>query len=387
MSLKKFFLFGVLAFIFLQINAQTIWENPNAQVYPYLQRMAQKGLVPLDDIVQPIPRSEIIATLLILQKSKSILSATEQLELAFYLKEYSFGTKLMKDSSTISLLAKDNYKRWRTFSIESSDFNINADPIIGAKFITGSGKSVKQVSNGIQLWGNVGKHWGFQLYYRDYTETGDVRNYYTVNGNNFSREESNTGIIVVGVNNDHKVNYSEVRANISYTFKKGSISFGKDRLLWGFGESGKIVLSERAPSYPLVRFDYHPLNWLRFNYMHAWLNSNLLDSNKTYNTYTGGVSGDVRVNNISKFMASHSIQFIPTKGLTIAIGESIIFSDKHDPGFLIPINLFKVYDNNKSNYVINAGSNGQYFFQVSSRNQLKNTHIYGSMFIDELRLS
>jgi len=387
MSFKTFFLFCAFAFAVLQTNAQTIWENPNAQVYPYLQRMAQKGLIQLDDIIEPISRTSILNALNELGKSKSVLSSKEKVELDFYIKEYSFNTKLQNDSSTISLLAKDIYKRWRTLSVESKDFNLNIDPIVGAKLISGSGKSINQVSNGIQLWGSIGKRLGFQLYYRDYTETGAVRNYYKVNGNNFTREESTTGVIVVGVNNDKKINYSEVRANITYNFNKGSISFGKDRLLWGFGEAGRIVLSERAPTYPLIRLDYSPFNWLRFNYVHAWLNSNLLDSNKTYSTYTGGVSGDVRVNTISKYMATHSIQFIPTKGLTIAIGESIIFSDKHDPGFLIPINIFKVYDNNRSNYVINAGSNGQYFFQLSSRNQLKNTHIYASMFIDEIRIS
>jgi hypothetical protein len=83
-------------------------------------------------------------------------------------------------------------------------------------------------------------------------------------------------------------------------------------------------------------------------------------------------------------MATHSLIFKPTKGLDIAIGESIVYSDKLDVGFFIPINLFKIYDNNRSNYNIRAGSNGQYFLQVSSRNHLKNTHMYGSLFIDEI---
>jgi hypothetical protein len=58
-----------------------------------------------------------------------------------------------------------------------------------------------------------------------------------------------------------------------------------------------------------------------------------------------------------------------------------------DPGFLIPINLFKFYDNNRSNYLIEAGSNGQYFFSINSRNQIKNTHLYGTLFIDEIKVS
>ena len=75
------------------------------------------------------------------------------------------------------------------------------------------------------------------------------------------------------------------------------------------------------------------------------------------------------------------------KGLNLAIGESIVYSDKMDLGFLIPINLFKFYDNNRSNYLIEAGSNGQYFFSINSRNQIKNTHIYGTLFIDEIKVS
>ena len=121
--------------------------------------------------------------------------------------------------------------------------------------------------------------------------------------------------------------------------------------------------------------------------MHAWLNSNLIDSMRTYNTWTGGVSGDIRVRYISKFLVTHSIKVTPMKGLDLALGESMVYSDKLDVGFLIPINFFKVYDNNRSNYLINAGSNGQIFMQASSRNQIKKTHLYTTVFIDEIRLT
>ena len=69
------------------------------------------------------------------------------------------------------------------------------------------------------------------------------------------------------------------------------------------------------------------------------------------------------------------------------LGESVIYSDQLDPGFMIPINLYKIYDDLRSNYRINAGANGQYFLQVNSRNQIKNTHFYGSLFIDEIRVA
>jgi hypothetical protein len=49
--------------------------------------------------------------------------------------------------------------------------------------------------------------------------------------------------------------------------------------------------------------------------------------------------------------------------------------------------VFKAYDQISSRYRINSGSNGQFFFQASSRNHLKGMHAYTTLFIDEIRSS
>lgn len=390
MKNKLRFTLFVLVFNFVAqyASAQTIWENKNVEAHAYLARMAQKGFIQFNDIIQPIERNTIATKLNQLYQEKERLTSIELKELEFYLQEYK--QDMATDSlikNEIGFFVKDAYQRPRMFFIHTKDFSMNLDPNVSTSFIGGSGQSITQVSNGLNLWGKVGKKWGYQILYRDVTELGTVQKYYTVNKLDFRRQDPKTGIILVGINDAKKINHSDVRATINYSFKNGSISFGKDQIVWGYGENGRIVLSDRAPSFPLIRFDYNPIKWMRFNYFHGWLNSEIVDSTKTYPTYNGGVSGDVRIINRQKFIASHTLQFNLKKGLDIAIGESIIYSDQLDPGFLIPINLFKIYDNNKSNYLINAGSNGQYFLQVSSRNQLKNTHIYGSLFIDEIRLT
>jgi hypothetical protein len=191
----------------------------------------------------------------------------------------------------------------------------------------------------------------------------------------------------VGAQNTNSINYTDIRASLNYKFKNGNISVGKDNILWGYGENGNIILSNKVPSYPYVRLDYNPINWLSFNYTHAWLNSNITDSSLSYLNNSGRLENDERILFVEKFMATHSIQITPLKGLNLAIGESIIYSDKIDPGFLIPVNLFKFYDNNRSNYLIEAGSNGQYYFSINSRNQIKKTHLYGTLFIDEIKVS
>jgi hypothetical protein len=338
--------------------------------------MAQKGFIEYNDLIKPINRVHVLNALNVLKQKDTSLNKIEKQELTFYLQEY---TRPLKEQ--ISLFKKDQNKRWRAGAIVSNDFELYIDPVLGINNFTGTGKNIQQLSNGFELWGTAGKNKniGYQVYYRDYTETGTVNN-------NFREESHTPGYIIVGAKYN-KINYTNIRANINYSFKKGNISLGKDNLIWGYGENSNIVLSNKAPSYPYLRLDYKPLSWLSFNYTHAWLNSNIADSGLSYLTNSERLGNDARIVFVSKFLATHSIIINPMKGLDIALGESIVYSDKMDPGFLIPINLFKFYDNNRSNYLIEAGSNGQYFLSLSSKNQIKNTHVYTSLFIDEIRVS
>jgi hypothetical protein len=374
---KLFFTFHFILAFSVSAITQNIWENSNSEVQPFLYRMAQKGFIEYNDLIKPINRVHVLNNLNILKQKDTSLNIIEKQELNFYLQEYNSPAK-----EQISLFKKDQNKRWRASAIVSNDFEFYIDPLLGINNYSGSGKNIKQLSNGFELWGTAGKNknLGYQVYYRDYTETGTVNNNY--------REESATpGNILIGAKSDNKINYTDIRANINYSFRKGNISFGKDNLVWGYGENSNIVLSNKALSYPYIRLNYKPLKWLNFNYTHAWLNSNIADSSLSYFTNSGRIDNDFRLVFVQKYLATHSIEVEAMKGLNIAIGESIVYSDKMDPGFLIPINLFKFYDNNRSNYLIEAGSNGQYFLSVSSRNQIKNTHLYSTLFIDEIKVS
>jgi hypothetical protein len=362
------------------ITAQNVFENNQSEVYSYLSRIAQKGLINFDDLIQPISRKEISSKLEELSNKDSLLNKIEKEELYFYIKE--FGINILPTFDKIFFIKKDEKKRWRAFKSVNELFEINTDPIIGYKKITGSDRNITQLSNGFNIWGTIGKNknWGYSVYYRDYTENGTIQK-------NTRNESSEQNVVLIGTRNDNTINFSEIRAQINYGWKNGTISFGKDNLNWGYGENGKIVLSQRAPSYPLIRLDFNPITWIHFNYTHAWLNSNITDSSVSYFTQSARIANDFRTNYIQKFMATHSLQVEPFKGLFLSIGESIIYSDKLDPGFLLPVNLFKFYDNNRSNYQIEAGSNGQYFIGFNSRNQIKKTQLYGTLFIDEIKVS
>lgn len=373
--MKRTVLFAILLFSVRMASAQAIWENHRHEVYPYLYRMAQKGLIEFNDVAKPLSRQDIYRSLAQLENAS--LSALEKKELAFYLQE--FKPLIWGDSTSVRFAKKDANGRLRFLSIGSKDFEMHVDPLLSAGYVSGSAGSFRQVSNGVQFWGKA-KRFGFQLYYRDVTETG-------TGIDTFRKESPEQGVVRIGNSSDRLQNFSDLRGHLSYSWKNGSISFGKDQFIWGYGENGRMVLSDRAPAYTYLRFDYRPFKWMHFQQIHGWLNSNIIDSARTYGTGTTGVYNDMRMIYRSKFLAHHAITFLPLKGLSVSLGESVVYSDKWDPVFMLPFMIYKIYDNNNSAYNINAGSNGQIFAQVSSRNHIPKTHLYTTLFIDEIRIS
>lgn len=380
--LKKIFLLTTLVFILFtnRLVSQVVWEDPNSEVYHFLYRMAQKGLIRYDDNIRPLSRVYLAACLDSLESRSNQLSEIEIKELRFYQRDFTDQRSFLQNTSTEkkSLFSKDPYHRWRSISVSSGSFILRVDPVLSAATISGSGKQVTRYSSGFNLYGYANKHWGFFLSYNDVNEKGNgidtLRNF-----------TSEPGIVTKIASNGKSHNFSELRGGISYSWNNGSISLGQDRLTWGYGENGHIVLSAKAPAYPYIRLDYQPLPWLSFHYTHAWLQSGILDSARTYRTgYTA--YGGVRELFVRKFMAQHSLRIGLTKGVDLAIGESVVYSDELNIGYLIPVSFFKIYDNLINSNRINNGSNGQIFAQISSRNNLRNTHLYGTLFIDEIRL-
>ena len=362
-----------------KLQSQLVWENPNSEIYNYLYRMAQKGLIRFDDQVRPLSRIYLENCLDSLETKTSLLSVVEKKELQFYQREFSDRHAIKQSDTVVSskFFKKDTYNRWRAMTFTGKDFVMRIDPIITAATIQGSGRNITQTSSGFNLYGYAGKHWGYYISFNDVSEAGpgiDTLRQFT----------PATGIVGKIASNGKSHNFSELRGGISYSWANGSVSFVHDQLLNGYGENGRIILSSKSPAYPYIRLDYKPMSWLSFNYTHAWLNSNILDSSRTYPTGTGTFGGQ-RNFYIQKFMVQHSLRFTPTRGLDVTLGESMVYSDRLNVGYFIPILFFKAYDNLANNNNINAGSNSQLFIQVSSRNNLPKTHLYGTLFIDEIR--
>jgi len=47
-----------ILFLYSTISAQTVWENSNSEIYPFLNRLSQKGLIDFQDLIRPVSRQK-----------------------------------------------------------------------------------------------------------------------------------------------------------------------------------------------------------------------------------------------------------------------------------------------------------------------------------------
>lgn len=179
-----------------------------------------------------------------------------------------------------------------------------------------------------------------------------------------------------------KKDYSEARGGLVYSWNTGSIGIVKDHFIWGNNYNGSNIFSGHTPSFAHLKLHLKPTQWLEINYLHGWLASEVVDSAASYS-----LLNDTRRVYANKFIAANLITIQPWKKLHLSIGNSIIYSDGNvNATYLIPILFYKSADHSYNGSKNSAGHNTQMFFDISSR-QIKNTHLYTSIFIDEISVS
>lgn len=379
--IKVFFILTFYSVTFSQV----VYEPLGSDVYSFLSRLSQKGIIELDDQIRPLSRKYIAEKLSLLKQDTNKLTSLEVEELNFYLTDFGRELDLLNntkvDKEKISSISKDFYGRYRLFSYRDNLFSFNLSPIIGAEIGSRDNERLIHIWNGISFYGYLSDNIGFNFRFIDNTEKGNTidkwRTFTPETGFHVRNDQT-----IFGFPPD-KIEYSEVNTNIGVDWSWGKFSAGKDFMEWGYSESGLLVLSQKAPSFPFIRLDVNPVDWFSFNYFHGFLSSDIVDSNATYFHQTNGE----RIVFREKYIASHTLSIKPTNGLTLSLGESIVYSDKFEFSYLFPLIFFRVNDHHLSRQINEAGSNSQFFFSVSSRNHLKNTHLYGSLFIDELTIT
>ena len=380
--IKKIFLFLALNYLTF---AQVVYEPLHRDVYSFLARLSQKSILVFEDQIKPLSRKYIAEKLTEASSKYDQLTSLEKDELEFYSKDFRFeidmNNHIKIDSSQMTIVGYDAGDRLRLFSYRDNLFTMNVSPILGLKIGSRDKEKLTHVWNGIYTYGYIDKYIGFSFDFRDNTEKGKTVDPYKLFTPVTGVKSRTSGNIVNY--SDSKTEYSEINAVLATDWKWGSFSIGKGYHEWGYGESGLLVLSQKAPSFGFINLDIKPVEWFRFNYMHGWLSSTIPDSN----TFFTNLGGTTSYKFIDKFIAQHSVIVTPTTGLDLSVGESIIYDNKLEILYLIPITFFRLVDHQLSNQQNAAGGNAQFFFGASSKGHIKNTHLYATLFIDEITLT
>jgi len=417
------------------VGAQVVYEDiNNVGIYEFLDELANLKVIEINSVVKPYSRQYIAGKLMEAiertsgqgdertsgqdkkkRRTKVVtLNKRQKKELMFYLQDYQIDLRCKekdtrygirdtrkKDDDSIKsnresriadpgsecYLEYDHklgflFKKKPNFVVplnplafqyKGSLFTLSVRPILGISYMVNENGSSFHKYWGGNMFGYIGKNFGFYANLRDNNESVGLEypEYFTLRQGQIYKPGSKSG-----------VDFSEMKGGVVVSWNWGSFGLIKDRLMWGNNYHGANILSGKAPSFPFIQLHLKPAKWVDFTYIHGWLNSNVIDSTRSY------YDGDrYRVIYRNKYIAANMFTFIPWRGLNISFGNSIVYSDDNiQPVFLIPFLFFNSVDATNSDVNNDAGQNSQIFFDISSR-QIKYLHLWITLFIDELKVS
>lgn len=350
-------------------KAQVIFEDLDKDIYKFLDRMSLLHLIELNDEVKPFSRIYIAKCLSELNQKVYYLNDVEKEELKFYMQDYRY--ELLTLSASKEIQPQEIEKRWYLFNYEDSKFNFKLLPIASYGLSKTGNKKGYNRSIGASIYMTYDALLGLNFNIRDKGEFGD-------NVDKDKYLSSKRGAWYKTVSNG--IEYSDLRGSITYNWNWGSVSLQKENIQWGHGKFGQLILSDKPPSYPHLRFSINPVNWFRLTYIHGWLNSLVKDSNNFYITYPNTLSEQVVESYYPKYIAANIITFTPIKFIDLSIGNAIIYSGELRPEFFIPLMFYKFLDHNTGRGNTNDG-NGAMYIDVSVKYP-ENFQFYSTVFVD-----
>ena len=373
------------------------------KLYDFLDELLADGVLVHQTAVRPYSRKQVATMLLEAQDADSLLNIRQKRDLAFYLNEYALERDTMvsnyvqyTDHSTYNVSLADPQ-----FSYRSKDnmFKMRLRPILGGNLLMSKKGVIFHRWYGAELQMDIAKHLSIWGSLRDNSWSGDwlSKTYFPTDNDrrlgariHYGASQLQPALMpIAGVQYKEAKyggDFSDSKGGISLYAWWGSISVQRENIRWGDAYHASNILSGRAPAAPMISLQLTPCKWFQFDYFHAWLVSNVVDS--TYYYVEETTNGAVRnYRPMNKFMAANMFTFTPFKQLSISFGNSIIYAERSiQAAYFIPIAFYKSLDHLLTKGVRTQNQNSQAFASLSVR-PVKHLHLYGSMFVDEIKFS
>ena len=397
-----------LLVILLCVSAWGMAQNipvPLTQVklYDFLDELLADGVLVHQTAVRPYSRKQVATMLLEAQDADSLLNIRQKRDLAFYLNEYALERDTMvsnyvqyTDHSTYNVSLADPQFSYRS---KDSMFKMRLRPILGGNLLMSKKGVIFHRWYGAELQMDIAKHLSIWGSLRDNSWSGDwlSKTYFPTDNDrrlgariHYGASQLQPALMPIAGVQYKEANYggdfSDSKGGISLYAWWGSISVQRENIRWGDAYHASNILSGRAPAAPMISLQLTPCKWFQFDYFHAWLVSNVVDS--TYYYVEETTNGTVRnYRPMNKFMAANMFTFTPIKQLSISFGNSIIYAERSiQAAYFIPIAFYKSLDHLLTKGVRTQNQNSQAFASLSVR-PVEHLHLYGSMFVDEIKFS
>ncbi|MFI3296429.1 MAG: capsule assembly Wzi family protein [bacterium] len=368
-------------------------------IYDLIDELGQERIIRLNSAVKPYDRDMIANWLVQAAKQDSLLTNRQRKEVQFYLNDFALELDTLPD-------AIFNWTNKKTFSVAALQpayhykdewFKCKMNPILGMEITTNSHGTQTHRWYGAEFRATIIDHIAIWGSLRDHSYSGEYLNddYFESIGvsKRTGAQLTKSGYMNKEMGVQYKEatyggDYSEIRAGIKLYDWWGSIGLVKENLQWGDSYTSSLILSGRAPSFPMLELKLKPCKWFQFDYIHASLVSNVIDSTSYFieENYTDSTS-KTHYRPASKFLAANLFTFTPIKGLNLSIGNSIVYGESTiQAAYLIPIAFYKSLDHQLTKGLSTENQNSQLFAQISSRN-IKHLHLFAQVFIDEISWS
>lgn len=381
------------------VKAQNIPVPLNyTRIYDYIDELLTDGVIVHQTAVRPYSREQVAHMLVEAQSRDSLLNKRQRKELEFYLNVFALERDTIMnnyvqytDHQTYNLsLANPQF----SFITKNKQFKMSIEPILGMD-IYGSKKGAiikrwwgadlkMDIAHHVSIWGSL----------RDVSYNGAIGlrdSYYPdayakIDGAKLTKPQFlNTQSGVQYKEANYGGDFSDSKGGISLYAWFGSVSLQRENIQWGDAYHASNILSGRNPAVPMLSIQLTPCKWFQFDYFHAWLVSNVLDSTRYYieNNTSGGTTKMYRPHN--KFMAANMFTFIPVKYLTFSFGNSIVYAENNvQAAYFIPFAFYKSLDHLLTKGVSSENQNSQAFATLTIR-PVDHLKLYASFYLDEFK--
>ena len=390
----------------LSLSAQRIPQMIEyTEVYDFLEELTTDGVIQTNAAVKPYTRDYIAARLMEAQAKDSLLNKRQKEDLQFYLQDfalecdtlptyYSYGHKHVTQWKTavsnlnladpsLHILTKDKIFKMRERPILGMDLSYNKKGLLTHRVY---GAEIQMdIAKHVSIWGSIRDNsWDgtrlkesyFPTIYDQISGARVTKPQYLNNLAGVQYKESNYG-----------GDFSDSRGGISLYAWWGSISVQRERVTWGDAQHCSNILSAHNPAVPMVTLQLTPCKWFQFDYFHAWLVSNVIDSTYYYaENYKEGVT-KYNYRPANKFMAANMFTFMPCKYVQFGFGNSIVYAERNvQAAYFIPIAFYKSLDHLLTKGMSTENQNSQAFATITVR-PTDHLRLYGSFFLDEFKLA